>query len=177
MFKLSKLSLIQPFKPVSLLVWLAIALWSIGLGWGITHTLEAIAASPDDAVSARFEAGKELYRETCGSCHLALPPDVLPTETWQKLLEKPNDHYGTSIPNLIRLSQLLIWDYLRTFSRPIPTKNDPIPFYVAQSRYFKILHPRVEFTDPVTHKSCIVCHPGVKSFNFRTLTPQWDDAP
>ncbi len=185
MFKIPRLSVVQRFNPIPLMVLLVIAVWSIGIGWGITHTLEAfaesappaIAASPNDGLSARFEAGKDLYVETCSGCHIALPPEVLPTEAWQKLLEKPNDHYGTSVPNLIRLSQLLIWDYLRTFSRTLPAKDEPIPFYVELSRYFKILHPRVEFTESVTHKSCIVCHPGVKNFDFRTLTPQWDDAP
>ncbi|HAC65006.1 MAG TPA: cytochrome [Cyanothece sp. UBA12306] len=177
MFKFSELSIFQRFNPISLIVILAIAVWSIVLGWGINQTLGAMAASPNNGLSARFEAGKELYRDTCSGCHITLPPEVLPTETWQELLEKPNSHYGTSVPNLIRLSQLLIWDYLRTFSRTLPAKDDPVPFYVQQSRYFKILHPRVEFTESVTHKSCILCHPGVNNFDFRSLTPQWDDAP
>jgi hypothetical protein len=70
----------------------------------------------------------------------------------------------------------LIWDYVKTFSRPLST-DEPKPFYVGQSRYFKALHPRVTFTEPITNKNCIVCHPGVKDFDFRSLTPEWENSP
>jgi len=29
----------------------------------------------------------------------------------------------------------------------------------------------------MTAKTCIVCHPNVAQFDFRTLTPEWNDAP
>ncbi len=185
MFKIPGLSIFQRFNLISVVVVLAIALWSMSIGWGITHTLNtltegvsmAIAASPNNGVSARYQPGRDLYLETCADCHIALPPEVLPSETWKELLENPNKHYGTSVPNLIRLGQLLIWDYLQTFSRTLPAKDEPVPFYVERSRYFKILHPRVEFEESVTHRSCVICHPGVDNFDFRTLTPEWEDAP
>ncbi|MEA5534872.1 cytochrome [Crocosphaera sp. XPORK-15E] len=164
---------------MSFVISLAIALWCVSIGWSFTQALETspILAQSQNPLRPRTEVGKELYVSTCSGCHIPIPPEVLPTETWQELLEKPNKHYGTSIPNFIRLSQVLIWDYLKTSSRPILIKEAPIPFYIEQSQYFKILHPRVEFTEPITHKSCIVCHPGVKQFDYRTLTPEWKDSP
>lgn len=164
---------------VSFVIALAIAGWCISLGWGFTQTLATtprIAQSLNPTRSS-VQVGKELYVSTCSGCHIPISPEVLPTETWQELLENPNKHYGTSIPNLIRLSQILIWDYLKASSRPLLLKDSPVPYYIEQSQYFKILHPRVEFTEPITHKSCIVCHPGVETFDYRTLTSEWDDAP
>ncbi|MDH5694222.1 MAG: diheme cytochrome c [Gammaproteobacteria bacterium] len=38
------------------------------------------------------------YKEECGSCHLAYPPGLLPSASWQKLLNKKAlaDHFGDS---------------------------------------------------------------------------------
>jgi Dihaem cytochrome c len=185
MFKTAWSSIVSRFNLLSLVIILAISFWSISIGWGITYILHpftenepmAIAASPNDGVSARYQAGREFYLKTCSGCHIALPPEVLPRETWKELLENPNKHYGTSVPNWIRLGQLLMWDYLQTSSRTLPTKDEPIPFYVEQSRYFRILHPRVKFRETVTHSSCIICHRGVENFDFRTLTPEWENSP
>ncbi len=180
---------IFPFKRSNLLylvISLAILLWCISVGWGFT---QALAAKPSPILAqsqslpplgpnrSTTEAGKELYVATCSGCHIPIPPEVLPTETWQQLLENPHKHYGTSVPNMIRLSQILMWDYLKTNSRPILLRDAPIPYYIEQSQYFKILHPRVEFSEPITTKSCALCHPGIKDFNYRTLTSEWEDAP
>jgi len=129
-----------------------------------------------DPVPTRYEPGFQAYLETCASCHIAVPPEVLPTESWREILRKPDNHFGVVIPNYNRLTQLLIWDYLSNFSRPLPP-DSPLPLYVEKSRYFKALHPRVTMPPDMTSKSCVTCHPNVKNFNFRTLTPEWDDAP
>lgn len=131
---------------------------------------------PVDPAAARFQEAQALYVETCSACHVALPAEVLPTETWRKLLEKPEVHYGVSLTQLISVSQLLIWNYLNAYSRPL-NFDEPRPTYVAQSRYFKALHPRVELPKPTTHQTCILCHPGAKQYDYQTLAPQWEDAP
>ncbi|MGK7882573.1 MAG: cytochrome [Crocosphaera sp.] len=178
-----------PFKRSNLLylvISLAILLWCLSVGWGFT---QALAAKPSHILAQSrslpplnpnrptVEAGKELYVSTCGTCHIPVPAEVLPTETWQELLENPQKHYGTSVPNMIRLTQVLIWDYLKTNSRPILQRDAPVPYYIEQSQYFTILHPRVEFTEPITTESCVLCHTGIKDFNYRTLTAEWEDSP
>jgi hypothetical protein len=70
----------------------------------------------------------------------------------------------------------LIWEYVSAFSRPLSI-NEPAPLLIEQSRYFKALHPKVKFSEPVTTKTCVTCHPGVAQFDYRTLTPEWDNAP
>ncbi len=129
-----------------------------------------------DSVPTRYEPGFQAYLETCASCHIAIPPEVLPVESWQEILRKPDNHFGTSIPNFNRFTQLLIWDYVSTFSRPSPP-DSPRILYVEKSRYFKALHPRVTMPSEMSAKTCVVCHPNVANANFRTLTPEWNDAP
>jgi hypothetical protein len=37
------------------------------------------------------------YKETCGQCHMAYPPDFLPSGSWIKILGSPKDHFGTPL--------------------------------------------------------------------------------
>lgn len=129
-----------------------------------------------DPAGERYQLGQELYLENCATCHLALPPQVLPTETWQRLLQD-SAHYGQTLKLLVDPQRMLVWNYLRTFSRLLPEKNEEIPYRVTSSRYFKALHPRVKLPQPTAISTCVSCHPGANEYNFRKLGPEWDNAP
>ena len=53
------------------------------------------------------------YKETCGECHFAYQPGLLPSASWLKILSQLNDHFGEEIeadPDTIKT----ISDYLKT---------------------------------------------------------------
>jgi hypothetical protein len=129
-----------------------------------------------DPVAPRYQLGKELYLENCASCHVPLPPEVLPSETWRRLLLEPQQHFGQQLKPLIGPSLILLWDYLRTYSRPEEAKK-PLPYRISESPYFKALHPRVKVPQPVKPASCVICHPGASQFNYRRLSPEWENSP
>ena len=55
----------------------------------------------------------QIYKETCGECHLAYQPGLLPSASWLKILNQPDDHFGEEIevdPSTINT----ISDYLKT---------------------------------------------------------------
>jgi hypothetical protein len=147
----------------------------------MAEATEAIAFSAElaqsvvgtvDPVPARYQLGQEIYLENCGSCHIALPPQVMPTQTWQGLLQD-SEHYGIQIPLLKDPNRLMLWNYLQVFSRPV-SEEEPIPYRMAQSRYFKALHPLVNLPRPLNPISCATCHPQADNFNFRSLAPNWE---
>ncbi|WP_026795526.1 MULTISPECIES: hypothetical protein [Planktothrix] len=166
-----------------------VGLWSIGIALGITQTpplapsvvLAENAPSPNqigsvDSIQPGYELGHELYLNTCSSCHIAIPPQVFPTQTWQQVIQDP-EHYGATLQPLEGPSLLLMWKYLQTYSRPIALKDETIPYRFNRSRYFKALHPRVDLSQPLTVNSCISCHPGASQFDFRSLTPELQNSP
>lgn len=175
---------------------LLLLVWSICLGWGMAIALGtpkpiALETTPNpdmvaqaspattgtvDTVAARYQLGKELYLENCASCHVALPPEVLPTESWRRLLQEPQQHYGQKLPPLIGPSLLIMWDYLRTYSRPFVTE-EPVPYRLSDSRFFKALHPQVDLPQPVRPNSCASCHPGVAQYDYRSLSAEWENSP
>jgi hypothetical protein len=177
------------------LVWALILVvlgFSSFCGWTLTlnHNVPSMAAQPStmvlaqstsatigtvDPVPQSLQLAQETYMARCATCHIGLPPAVLPSESWKNILQDDN-HYGVPWTPMRNPDLALAWKYLRTFSRPNNPTEDP-PYRVARSEYFKILHPKVKFAEPVKIATCVSCHPSVSSFNFRDLTPQWKDAP
>lgn len=150
-----------------------VLLFCLGLSWSL-----AIAIAPRtvavDIVPERYQLGLELYQKNCGTCHMALPPAVMPRETWQQLLQDAQ-HYGVGLQLPIDPPRLLIWQYLQFASRPLVSEEET-PYRMRNSRYFQALHPRVKFTSPITISSCLQCHPGAMQYDFRSLTPEWLDS-
>jgi len=182
-----------------LLLVLLLLVWSICLGVGLAQateprSAEAIAqatvppnnsasveaANSDaigtvDVVPERFQLGQKLYLENCATCHIGIPPAVMPSQTWQQLIQD-SEHYGATIqPPGVPEVQIL-WQYLREYSRPL-AEGETTPYRIQQSSVFKALHPRVTFTEKVSLTSCASCHPGAGAYDFRRLTAEWQNAP
>jgi len=161
-------------KSVSLLV--LVLAWSLAMGWLLSlasHVQGATPGTPNeigtvDVVPAKYKLGQELYLENCSKCHIAIPPEVLPTQTWKNLLED-SQHYGAILKPLVDPPRILVWRYLSNFSRPV-FKEEPIPYRVKKSRYFRALHPKVESLRSIKINSCVSCHPSAGDFNFRRLS-------
>jgi hypothetical protein len=176
-------------------------LWSLCLGIGLAQATEPLkpaanlaqgqpstaqpSTSPDsvkiaaigtvDTVPERYKLGQQLYLKNCATCHIALSPAVLPSQTWRSLLQDTN-HYGTTLQPLDSLEVQIVWQYLRDYSRLLGVEEQ-IPYRVYQSSYFKALHPRVKFSERVSLTTCISCHPGAGAYDFRSLSAEWQNAP
>ncbi|WP_228055880.1 diheme cytochrome c [Lusitaniella coriacea] len=162
-----------------LILFFLVLVWSIIAGSGIAFAMgksPVSRAKSVDFVPEKFQLAQELYLENCGSCHIAIPPAVFPTQTWQQILENPEEHYSVSLKPIIGPELLIMWDYIKIFSRAL-NEEEETPFRFLGSRYFKALHPRVDFPESVVHTTCASCHPGAREFNFRRLSPEWEDAP
>jgi hypothetical protein len=158
-----------------LILILFILCWSVILGWGLAQATTPPPNGTVDVVPSRYQLGQELYLENCATCHVGLPPAVMPSQTWVQLLPD-SQHYGAEIPPINGPTLQIIWRYVSTYSRPTD-KDEQIPYRLSQSRYFKALHPKVQFSQPVTIRNCGTCHPGASQFDFRSLTPEWQNAP
>ncbi|PSB24589.1 diheme cytochrome C [Stenomitos frigidus] len=172
--------------------------WSLCLGWGLAQAKEPRASQPIaqplpapttvqpttappvtigtvDVVPKSLKLGQDLYLENCASCHIGVPPQVMPTETWRQLIQD-SQHYGAQIQPLVPPNLQIVWQYIRTFSRPQGADED-IPYRVYQARYFKALHPKVKLPTRLGLSSCVSCHAGAGKYDFRSLTAEWQNAP
>lgn len=167
-------------KRKSLGLILVVLAWSLAMGWLLAVAANVQGATPStsdigtvDVVPEKYQLGQQLYIQNCSTCHLAVPPAVLPTQTWKNLLED-SQHYGAQqYQPLLDPTRILVWRYLATFSRPLE-KDEEIPYRVNDSRFFNALHPRVKLSRPVRLSSCVTCHPGANNYNFRRVIPGYD---
>ncbi|MEH2325866.1 MAG: cytochrome C [Nostoc sp.] len=155
---------------------LVVVTWSLAMGWLLAlatnaHATPTAEIGTVDVVPAQYQLGQELYLENCSTCHIGLPPAVLPTQTWKNLLQD-SQHYGAQLKPLVDPPRILVWKYLSTFSR-VQGDDEETPYRLNDSRYFKALHPGVKLPRPVQLGSCVSCHQGASDYNFRRLTAEW----
>ncbi len=161
-------------KKLSLIVLLIAFLFGMTTNVSRASTLNNHSNLLIAQVESSADLGREFYIENCGSCHIPIPAEVLPTDTWQKILEQPRDHYGETLPKMVNINVRLIWSYLKSYSRP-SLEGETTPEFITNSRYFKALHPLVDLPKPVSYQSCKLCHTGTATLDYRSLTPEWDD--
>lgn len=142
---------------------------SVILGWSASHNFNSVVMAQNtksvDKATGNFKIGKDLYLENCATCHIPIAAAVLPQETWQTILENPGNHYGTKIEGLTGFTQRLMWLYLQGYSRQL-LKDEIKPKFMAQSRYFFALHPKVDLPSPITINTCIQCHSQAKNYDY-----------
>ena len=132
------------------------------------------------------------YQEECGSCHMAYPPGLLPSESWQKVMAGLADHFGENA-ELDSKQARDIEIYLVKHSRSIgyrkllPDPETDIPSSITELPYFKREHyeiPQrlVEENDKVGSLSqCNACHRYAEQGYFdedSVVIPgfgRWDD--
>jgi Dihaem cytochrome c len=127
-------------------------------------------ATPEPILE-KYQLSAELYSKNCSSCHVPIPPQVFPSDTWQQLLTQP-EHYGVSLKQMRGPELKLIYLYLKDYSRGVKEK-EAVPLYFSESRYFKALHPKVDLPDPVDTASCLECHPSARQNNYRVLSESY----
>ena len=144
---------------------IAIAICMI-FGSTIAETLDNSLAQNSNP---NLELSKQVYIENCSSCHIPIPAEVLPTTSWEQILNNPQNHYGQVLTPTNRITTHLIWNYLRENSRLL-LSGEATPQYVTNSRYFKALHPQVDLPTPASNQTCISCHPQAKQLNYILIT-------
>jgi len=138
-----------------------------------------------------------LYTEECSSCHMAYPPGLLPTRSWQKIMAELENHFGdnaevdTETHQVI--SQFLLTNsaeksnYRRSIKFNRSIKVNDVPTRITQTPYFKHEHDEIPSrfvtTNPKVNSfsQCDACHTKAEqgSFNEHDVTipgyGHWDD--
>ena len=109
----------------------------------------------------------------CGGCHIAFPPQMLPSRSWTKLMSDLANHFGEDA-SLEQAVQDDIATYLAAHAADAPatkggarfTKGlsaDAVPLRITETPYWKREHDEIAascFTDPKikSQANCIACH-------------------
>ena len=124
----------------------------------------------------------QLYRETCGGCHLAYPPGLLPAGSWRTIVDGQSDHFGEDL-GLSQAEQQELVKYLEAnaadtsfakLSRKImKSLAGQKPLRITQITYIIHEHedddvPRGAFQRKSvgSFANCVACHPDAAAGDF-----------
>lgn len=112
-----------------------------------------------------------VYRDECGSCHVAFAPRLLPAASWQRVMGNLSRHYGTDASvDPARAEALLAWlqAHAAAGRRAVPPPQDRI----TRSDWF--LREHREVAAAVWHRAsvrqpsnCAACHTRADAGSFR----------
>ena len=115
-----------------------------------------------------------LYKEECGSCHMAYPPGLLPALSWQKIMTHLDEHFDDNaeldVDTHKSISEFLIKNsadkskYRRSRKIINSLNNNEAPIRITETPYFKHEHdeiPRKMVKDNKqvnSFSNCNACH-------------------
>ena len=128
-----------------------------------------------DGFSSRNQ--NPLYLEECGSCHMAYPAQLLPSESWQKLMQGLEDHFGENaeldsvtsreIENYLTLASASdsYKKMLRNLGSQRPLRITELPYFIHEHE--EIPSKLIQGNDKVSSLSqCNACHQKAERGQF-----------
>lgn len=140
---------------------------------------------------------RAIYKEECASCHMAYPAELLPSRSWQNILDNLQDHFGDNA-SLDPATLKIIDQYLQSNSADKVASRwgrkllrsvspDATPVRITELPYFRHEHNEIPLRyikDNPKVKSlsnCIACHQGAEQGQFDEHSiripgyGRWDD--
>ena len=114
----------------------------------------------------------QAYKETCGECHFAYQPGLMPSASWLKILNQLDDHFGEEIEADADTIKI-ISDYLKTngaqnssakrSKKIMRSLGNQVPMRITDIPYIRGKHREL---DPAVFKresigslaNCTACH-------------------
>jgi hypothetical protein len=135
--------------------------------------------SPTDG-SKRTASPVTVYKTTCGQCHMAYPPDFLPSGSWLRILKAQKDHFGTPL-DLDSSTRSILAQFLtengaekagtRMAYKIMASLEDQTPRRLTEVPYIRKKHRKIP-SEVFKRKSigsfanCSACHPTGADWKF-----------
>jgi hypothetical protein len=138
-----------------------------------------------------------VYKDECGSCHMAYPPGLLPAKSWEKVMSSLEDHFGDNaeleVNSHKEITDFLVSnsadksDYRRSRRFASSNGSGNIVTRITETPYFKHEHDEVPARMVTGNKevnsfsNCNTCHRKADQASFRERDisipgyGRWDD--
>jgi len=121
----------------------------------------------------------KLYQESCASCHMGFQANLLPSASWEKMMDPKalEDHFGDNA-EVNEQDRLAILAYLKTYAadnkgkRLLRFSKGEAPLRMTELRYFKREHneipKRMVQGNPKVRSlsNCMACHTGAERGDY-----------
>ena len=140
--------------------------WLVGLLTGI-----ALMAQEAMAGGSLATPPNERWKAECGSCHLAYPPQLLPPQSWKRLMSQLDSHFGTDA-SVDPAAAAEIGAYLQRYSASPRRPHAPGSLRITETPWFVHEHDDVlpaSWKHPAVKSAanCAACHTAAEQGDFR----------
>lgn len=155
----------------------------------VVYSFSFIVSQPENSLTRSrfepidFETESPAFYEKCGKCHKNYPPFMLPKESWIKLFDGLENHFGEKITenNISKEMQLDIKSYVLAHSaeyssrkvsfKTLESLGEMRPLSITKSPYWRSVHHRISnetFKSPLIKdkSNCFACHHGFEKGIF-----------
>jgi hypothetical protein len=158
----------------------------LALSWVLSGTAGNSNTPAQDSPNPAAGSVKK-YKEFCGQCHLAYPPEFLPSASWERLLGATDDHFGEPL-HLDPETKTLLASYLaangaeRSESKKarkiLESLNGKSPLRLTEVPYLVSKHGKISLEvlkrpsiGALSH--CQACHLSAEKgiFNSKAVIP------
>ncbi|HPF26605.1 MAG TPA: diheme cytochrome c [Steroidobacteraceae bacterium] len=144
----------------------AIMLCSFAVGLGVSSF-----ATADDSRRRPHEPPLPLFQQECSACHVAYPPQLLPSVSWQRIMDNLSNHFGSDA-SLDVVTAAAISTWLNANGSTDKRMREPPPDdRITQSQWFLREHdeiPAAIWQRPAVRSpaNCGACHTQAKKGDF-----------
>ena len=122
----------------------------------------------------RFTANDPVWKEECGSCHIAYPPRLLPANTWREMMSSLNKHFGVDASVDPKTAAHIATFLERNAGRERASRQSST-LRITDTRWFRHEHDEVPnrvWSNPKvkTASNCQACHTAAVDGDFNEDT-------
>ncbi|PMS21309.1 cytochrome C [Trinickia dabaoshanensis] len=144
---------------------------------GFAFSVLAVAALPsltladEEHPAAAAVTPHPLYRQECAACHVAYPPGMLPAQSWRRILNNLDHHFGTNASlDAASVKQLEGWLTAHAASTGRAASAPPQD-RITRSSWFIATHEEVSAStwqraSIKSASNCAACHTRADQGNF-----------
>jgi len=150
----------------------------------ISFSPEAIADHDDDRKKHESKyltpVNNETFKQECGACHFAYQPGLLPSGSWEKILNNLPSHFDEEV-SLDQETKKIINEYLQANAaenssakrarKILKSLRGQTPLRISETPY--ILEKHDELNSNIfsrqsigSRSNCIACHPEAEQGNY-----------
>ena len=169
------------------LPWLSCLALLMGLAWD-TGGLLVMADDHQDHKRKKHHGPvravpvNSLHQQSCGGCHLAYPPGLLPARSWRKLVEEQAQHFGEDL-GLDQARKRELKAYLEAYASDaswgklgrkmmrglgsdVPLRITETPYILKKHRGRHLPPGALQRKTVGSLANCGACHPGAARGDF-----------
>ena len=103
-----------------------------------------------------------IYYSECAECHVAFPPDLLPSNSWKKIMDDLHEHFGSNAQVDDQIRKQIEGYLLANSGATLGVKKDGSDLRITQTLWFNRMHGKSKrYFDNLSVGSgsnCAVCH-------------------